>query len=103
MAVVTRYEVIQALRNRAAEIRRLGVRSLRLFGSFARDEHRPDSDLDLLVEFESGAKTYDRFLELHFLLEEITGRRVELLTKEGLSPYIGPKIEREAQDVPLGS
>jgi predicted nucleotidyltransferase len=53
----------------------------------------------LLVEFELGEKTYDRFLALSELLEELLGRPVGLVTPEGLSPYIGPRIRAEAADV----
>jgi len=65
----------------------------------ARGEARDDSDVDFLVEFAPGRKSFDAFMELAFLLEELTGRRVELVTTESLSPYIGPHILREAVDV----
>lgn len=82
-----------------AEIRRLGVSRLALFGSVLRAEARPDSDVDLLVQFASGQKSYDRFLALSELLERELGRRVELVTTEALSPFIGPRIIAEAEDV----
>lgn len=77
----------------------MGVERLALFGSVLRDESRPDSDVDLLVEFFAGAKTYPRFLALCDLLEEQLGRHVELITLEALSPFVGPRILAEAQDV----
>lgn len=82
-----------------ARLRALGVRRLALFGSVARNEAKPDSDVDLLLEFEPGMKSYDRFLAIAETLEELLGRRIELITKEGLSPHLGPKIEAEARDV----
>ncbi len=81
------------------EIRALGVQRLALFGSVARGEARRDSDVDLLVQFLPGAKTYDRFLALSELLEARLGRRVELVTVEALSPFIGPHILAEAENV----
>jgi predicted nucleotidyltransferase len=81
------------------EIRALGVARLALFGSVVRNEARPDSDVDVLVQFAPGAKTYDRFLALSELLERRLERRVDLVTTESLSPYIGPRILAEAQDV----
>jgi predicted nucleotidyltransferase len=102
VAISTRAEVFAALGEHAPEIRELGATSLRLFGSFARGEQHADSDLDVLVDFAPGEKTYDRFLALNLLLENITGRRVELVTTEALSPYIGPRIQRESLNVPLG-
>jgi predicted nucleotidyltransferase len=85
------------------EIRALGVARLALFGSVLRNEARPDSDVDVLVEFVPGAKTYDHFLALSELLEQRLGRPVELVTTEALSPYIGPRILAEAQDVIRGA
>jgi uncharacterized protein len=97
--VHTRDDVLQRLQEAAAEIRALGVRRLALFGSFVRGEAGPDSDVDLLVEFLPGEKTYERFNSLYDLLDERLARRVELVTTESLSPYIGPRILAEAEDV----
>ena len=71
----------------------------RLVRSVSRGEARPDSDVDLLVQFSPGTKTFDRFIALFDLFEERLGRRVELVTTEALSPFIGPRILAEAQDV----
>lgn len=92
----------QAMEHLAAcqdEVRGLGVARLAIFGSVLRGNPRADSDVDLLVQFEPGAKSYNRFLALSELLEARLGRRVELVTTEALSPYIGPRILAEAQDV----
>jgi predicted nucleotidyltransferase len=97
--VLTRDDVFQRIRSAESRIRDLGVRRLALFGSVLRDEARPDSDVDLLVQFEPGEKSLDRFMSLYDLLEEIFDQRVELLTTESLSPYIGPHILAEATDV----
>ena len=96
---LTRNDAIKCLRSAEAEIRRLGVRRLALFGSILRGEAGPDSDVDLLVEFHPGEKSFDRFIELCELLESVLGRRVELVTTEALSPYVGPHILAEAEDV----
>ena len=87
------------LRQAEPQIRSLGVRRLALFGSFARNEAGAESDVDLLVEFVAGQKSFDRVLALSDLLEELLGRPVELVTTEALSPYIGPHILSEAADV----
>ena len=97
--VITRAEVVARLLSREREILHLGVRCLALFGSFARDQAGPDSDVDLFVEFAPGRKTFDRFLRLAEDLEALLGRRVELVTAEALSPFIGPHILAEARDV----
>jgi predicted nucleotidyltransferase len=99
MSAPTRGQTIERLLAAEAEIRRLGVRRLALFGSVARGDARPDSDVDLLVEFSPGKKNFDRFMALCDLLEKILGHRVELVTFEALSPFIGPHILAEAADV----
>jgi uncharacterized protein len=83
----------------APEIQALGVVRLALFGSVLRGEASPESDVDLLVEFSPGAKSFDAFMALADLLEDRLGRAVELVTPEGLSPTIGPRILAEAKDV----
>ena len=98
-AVKSREEAIGRLVSAEAEVRALGVRRLALFGSFARGEADAASDVDILVEFNPEGKTYDRFLELCELLERVLQRHVEVVTTEALSPYIGPHILAEAEDV----
>jgi predicted nucleotidyltransferase len=97
--VLSREDTAERLSGCEHEIRALGVRRLALFGSVLRGEPRADSDVDVLVQFAPGAKSYDRFLTLSELLEARLGRRVELVTIEALSPFIGPRILTEAQDV----
>ena len=97
--VLTREQVRQRLREVEAEIFGLGVRRLALFGSVLRNEARPDSDVDFLVEFAPGQKSFDRFLALSDLLETLLGHPVELVTTEALSPFLGPHILAEAADV----
>lgn len=71
-----------------------GVKHLSLFGSVARDEARPESDVDILVEFD-GKPNFDRFMELKFFLEDILHTRVGLVTKDALKPRMRPLIESE--------
>jgi len=97
--VQTRADVLERLAAAEDEIRGLGVGRLALFGSFVRSEVRPESDVDLLVEFAPVRKSFDAFMSLYDLLEERLGRRVELVTTESLSAYIGPRILAEAEDV----
>ncbi|MEJ7812208.1 MAG: nucleotidyltransferase family protein [Gemmatimonadaceae bacterium] len=73
---------------------RFGVRSLGLFGSYARDEARSDSDVDLLVEFE-GPVTFLEYMGLIEYLETLLGARVDLATHDKLKPRVRPNVERE--------
>lgn len=76
------------------EIRRFSVRHLALFGSVARDEARPTSDVDVLVEFD-GPATFDRYTGLLAFLEDLFGRHVDLLTPRSIKPRVAERIERE--------
>jgi predicted nucleotidyltransferase len=95
----TRSDVVKRLQKAETEMRQLGVRRLALFGSIVRGEAHADSDVDLLVEFHVDAKSFDVFIKLCDLLETLLEWPVELVTTEALSPYIGPHILAEAEDV----
>ena len=86
---------LSALRACAADLKRLGVAHLSVFGSFARGTATPDSDVDVLVEFQDAA-TFDHFMDVKFLLEDLLGRRVDLVTTKALRPELRERIEREA-------
>ena len=67
------------------EIKRFGVKKIALFGSFARREGKDDSDVDLIVEFEEGRGGFRDYAGLIDYLEGLLGRRVDLLTRQGLA------------------
>jgi predicted nucleotidyltransferase len=96
---LSRDEAIRRLQSAEPEIRLLGVERLALFGSVLRDQARVDSDVDVLVGFAPGAKSFEHLLALSDLLEELFGRPVEVVTFEALSPFLGPRILAEALDV----
>ena len=96
---LTREDAVALLKAATDQIAALGVRRLALFGSVVRGEARPGSDVDILVDFEAGRKTFDNFLTLSELLERLLDHRVDVVTVEALSPYIGPHILAEAEDV----
>jgi uncharacterized protein len=95
--VESKEQVFSLLRQAQPQLRRFGVKRCGLFGSFVRGEQNTESDVDILVEFDEGQKSFDNFMRLALFLEELFGRRVELLTPESLSPHIGPHILREAE------
>jgi predicted nucleotidyltransferase len=78
--------------------RRHNVRRLALFGSVLRDDFGPDSDVDVLVEFEPGHVPGFAFFDLQEELAGILGRRVDLHTPGSLSRYFRDRVVREAQD-----
>lgn len=91
------------LQKNASTIRSYGVERLGVFGSFVRNEVSEKSDVDFLVEFTSGKKTYDNLFSLYTFLESLTERKVEVVTRESLSPYIGPYILKEVEYVSIGN
>jgi len=90
-------DIFQKLRANREELVRLGVRRIGLFGSHVRGESNAASDLDFLVEFSHGSKSYDNFIDLCFFLEQTFGRGIDLLTPESLSPHLRPQIETEVE------
>jgi len=88
--------VFRKLRNALPAIRtRYGVKRIGIFGSFARSEQTRSSDVDVLVEFVDGQATFDNFMHLVYFLEDLFGRKVDLLTVRGIDKYIRSRIERE--------
>ena len=79
--------------------RRNHIHRLALFGSALRDDFRPDSDLDILVEFEPDARVGLRFFALQRELTELLGRAVDLNTPAFLSPYFRDQVMTEAEDL----
>jgi predicted nucleotidyltransferase len=100
---LTKDGVIGAIKKSTLELKSFGVKSIGLFGSFVRSQSSPDSDIDILVEFDAGKRTYDNFIDTCFLLEDLLGRRVELVTVDSLSPYIKRYILEEVEYVPLSA
>lgn len=101
--VRTKKDVFSIIEQNQRNIKSFGVKKLGLFGSFVRGEQSDDSDIDLMVEFEQGKKTFDNFMHLSFLLEDILKHRVELVTLESLSPYLRPHIIKEVEYVDFSS
>ncbi len=75
---------------------RFGVRRIALFGSHAAGKTKQTSDIDILVEFKTGAKTYDNYMDLKFFLEDKFHRPVDLVIKESLRPDLKASILSEA-------
>lgn len=77
--------------------RRNGIRRLAFFGSVLREDFSSESDVDVLVEFESGRVPGLRFFRLERELSELLGRKVDLNTPQFLSPYFRDRVLEEAQ------
>ncbi len=90
-------EIIEKIRKNMDEIRKFGVERIGVFGSFSREDQRPESDVDLIVEFEEGKATLDNFLALSEFLEELLGRKVDLLTVEGVRSIRVSSVRKEIE------
>ena len=77
---------------------RFDVAGLTLFGSFARNQATEQSDVDILVRFD-GPATSRSYFGVQFYIEDLLGRRVDLVTDKALRSEVRPYVEREALDV----
>jgi predicted nucleotidyltransferase len=89
-------EIVEILRKHRDEIKRFGVRELWLFGSYVRGEAEKGSDVDILVEFEPGKKTFDNYMGLKLYLEDLLGVEVDLITVEAIKPGVRKYVWKEA-------
>ncbi|AEF18517.1 MULTISPECIES: nucleotidyltransferase family protein [unclassified Hydrogenobaculum] len=86
--------ILQERKNYLVE--KFGVIEIAIFGSYARGEQGKDSDVDLIVDFKEGWKTFDNYMNLKFYLEELFGKKVDLVIKSAINPRIKPFIIEEA-------
>ena len=76
-------------------VKHFGVKKVGVFGSFARGEVQGDSDVDILVEFQEGQKTFGNYMELKFYLEGLFGREVDLVIETAIKPRLREHILKE--------
>ena len=96
MKPLNKEEIFKLLKQHRKELKNYNVIKLGIFGSVLRGDNTKESDIDFIVEFEEGKKNYDNFIELVLLLENLLQKKVDLLTMEAISPYMKPKILKEA-------
>ncbi len=92
-----------------AQLKRLGVEKIALYGSVARDEATPQSDVDVLVELAESFLTLVGYMDLCFFLEDLFGRRVDVTTFRSIKPHMRDRVLADAvylvmqEEVPVGS
>src|SRR5579871_1723747 len=94
---MTRREIIAKLKAVEPELRARGVAALYLFGSYARDEARENSDIDVFIDkVWNGSFGLDELVDSHAIVEKAVGSRVDYGTRDGLVKFYRPAIENEA-------
>jgi len=89
-------EIREKIIENKTNLKSFGVKKIGFFGSHVRNEATIESDIDIIVVFEEGKKSFDNFMDLHESLESLYGEKIDLVTKESISKYILPYIEEEA-------
>jgi len=86
--MLTKKSVLTTLQDHLKEIEKYGVKKIGVFGSFARSSQNKRSDIDIIVEFKKGMKTFDNYMDLKFFLEELFKKKIDLVIKDALKPQI---------------
>ncbi len=98
--MTTKEYILGTIKSNKKKISRYGIKDIGLFGSYVKDEQSEDSDIDILIDFEPGKENFDNYMAVYDYIERLfKNQRVEIVTKNGLSPYIGPRILNEVRYV----
>jgi len=97
--MLTASEILKKLKENREKIRKFGVKRIGLFGSYIRNEQKKESDIDVLVEFEKGKKTFDNYMDLKFFLEDLFQCKVDLVIVDALKTDLKPIILRSVKYV----
>jgi uncharacterized protein len=94
--MTTKEDILKKLSSKKLALSKFGVRHIGLFGSYLHNEQSAESDIDLLIDFEPEKENFDNYMAAYDLFETLfKNEKVEIVTINGLSPYIGPKILNE--------
>ena len=101
--VLSEKEIFSLIKKNKDVLKKFNVKKIGLFGSYVRGEQKENSDIDFLVEFDltlldkNFTGLFDSFMDLAFFLENLLGRKVDLITNGSLSPYVQPYVEKEVK------
>lgn len=84
--------ILKRIEENREQIQKYGIKRIGLFGSHLRDEQKDESDIDILVGFEKGKKTFDNYMDLKFFLEDVFNHTVDLVIAEAIKPRLKPYI-----------
>jgi len=93
LQMTTKENILAILKNHKTELSKYGVLNIGLFGSYSRNEQSAKSDIDLLIDFEPEKENFDNYMAVYDIFESLfKNEKIEIVTKNGLSKYIGPRI-----------
>jgi predicted nucleotidyltransferase len=98
--IMQKAEILSKLKYSKSELNKFGVTRIGLFGSVVKNLSNSESDVDILIDFRSDLETFENYMNTCSYLEEILkGCKLDIVTENGLSPYIGPYILKEVEYV----
>lgn len=101
--MLTKNDIFQTIIDNKETIKSFGVTEIGLFGSYVRDEQTENSDIDILVDYDIDKISYSKYFNFCEFIETIFNEnKIDIVTKNGLSQYIGPHILREVNYVKIG-
>ena len=100
--MLTKQDIFQTIIDNKEAIKNFGVTEIGLFGSYVRDEQTDESDIDILVDYQKEKKTLRNFLDFYDLMEKLfVELKIDVVSKKGLSEFIGPYILKEVEYVKI--
>ena len=91
--MTTKENILSILKAHKYALSKFGVLNIGLFGSYLHNKQSSKSDIDLLIEFEPEKENFDNYMAVYDIFENLfKNERIEIVTKNGLSKHIGPKI-----------
>jgi uncharacterized protein len=100
--MLTKKEIFQKILDNKDEIKRFGVTEIGLFGSYLRNEQTDESDVDVLINYSGKFSYFDLIRFEEYLQFVLSIEKIDVVTKNGLSKYIGPYILKEVEYVEIG-
>lgn len=95
--------IATTLEQQKPTLRTFGVTRIGLFGSSVRTDATPTSDIDMVVEFDPGKKTYRNFIGTATHLESVFGKPIDLVTPQAISPHMKPYIDKDIHYVQINN
>lgn len=98
--MLTKEIILETLQKEKSRLTQYGVKKIGLFGSYSKNLQHKDSDIDILIDFYSKQETFDNLMAIYDVLENtFKNHKIEIVTRNGLSKYIGSYILQETEYV----